>query len=226
MFLLTEFEHMEIHAKTLFTHDPDGRITHLNEPPYNIAPRFFLGRTKCGNVVRYLNTLNEHVKKTLDRLIRNNSHIHLEEIFRLLSEDGPINSVGIEPVYVFPDVRNRPTRAIRITDSNKSFLKPHFPYTFEELDVRNPCFAMLENDMAVAVCSSARQTSMAAEASLYTLEDFRGRAYGTDVCNAWAAEVQSQGRIAFYSAAWDNFSSQAVARKLLLIQYGVDIHIC
>ena len=59
----------------------------------------------------------------------------------------------------------------------------------------------------------------------YTLEDFRGKEYGIEVTNAGAIEIKNQNRIALYSTSFDNFSSQSIAKKLKLIQYGTDIHI-
>ncbi|MFC0392655.1 GNAT family N-acetyltransferase [Paenibacillus mendelii] len=75
----------------------------------------------------------------------------------------------------------------------------------------------------MSLCCSAVQTSIGAEASLRTAKEFRGKSYALDVTTAWAAEIQSQGRIALFSTAWNNFSSQTVARKLELKQYGVEL---
>ena len=60
---------MEIHVNVLFRHDVAGRITLINEPPYDVAPRIFIGGTKGGTVVRYLNTLGEDVAKELEQVI-------------------------------------------------------------------------------------------------------------------------------------------------------------
>jgi hypothetical protein len=223
--LLTELELMEIQVNVLFQHDSSGRMTHVNEHPHDIAPRFFLGATKYGNVIRYLNALEGDIVKELEQLINTDSSVNLAEIIRILSQDQQIRSVEMGPAFLFPEVRNRFTKAIQITPSNKELLKPNFPFTFDELEYKQPCFAVIENDIAVSVCCSARQTSEAAEASLATIVDYRGKAYGVDVSNAWAAQLQSQNRLALYSTSWNNFASQTVAKKLQLIQYGIDIHI-
>lgn len=216
---------MEIHVNVLFKHNEKGKITLINEPPHNAAPRLFIGATKEGNVVRYHHSLGDDVVKELESVIKENPSSYLAEIIRILNHDQEINDVGIGPAYVFPNMRNRATTAIQVTPSNKEILKPHFPYTFEEFEYKQPCYAIVHNEIAVALCCSARETSKAAEASLFTLEEFRGKGYGVEVAKAWAADVQKQGRTALYSTSWDNFSSQTVAKKLQLIHYGTDITI-
>ena len=74
-------------------------------------------------------------------------------------------------------------------------------------------------------CYSARLTGRAAEAGVETLETHRGRGYAPAVVAAWAHAVRETGRIPFYSTSWDNLASQAVARKLGLVQYATDLSI-
>lgn len=99
-------------------------------------------------------------------------------------------------------------------------LKPHFLYTFEDFEFKQPCFVIIEDDLPVSICCSARQNSTAGEASVFTHEEYRGRGYGVEVANAWAVKVQKQGRIALYSTSWDNFASQSVVRKLQLVLWN------
>jgi predicted GNAT family acetyltransferase len=94
-----------------------------------------------------------------------------------------------------------------------------------EWDAHQPCFAVVVDGRTVSVCNTARFTARAAEAGLATAEKFRGRGYGPRVTAAWAAAVRAEGRIPLYSTWWANAASQAVARKLGLRQYAVDLHI-
>lgn len=224
--MLSEIELMEHHVNVLFKHDFENRVTVINEPPYDVAPRIFIGGTNLGSLVRYSNTLEEDLVEKLEQAIGTKPGAELGEVINVLSSDRQINNLWIYPAYVFPDVRDRAdTQAIQVTHENKEMLKPYFPYTFEDFEYKQPCFVIVEENMPVSICCSARKTTKADEASVYTLEDYRGRGYGIDVTNAWATEVQKQGRIALYSTSWDNFASQSVARKLNLLQYGTDIHI-
>ncbi|WP_325166656.1 GNAT family N-acetyltransferase [Viridibacillus soli] len=161
----------------------------------------------------------------LEQVIGTNPGAYLGELISVLSIDRQLINLWIGPAYVFPDVRDRAhTQAKQVTHENKELLKLYFPYTFEDFEYKQPCFVIVEDNIPVSICCSARSSTKADEASVFTHEDYRGRGYGIDVTNAWAAEVQKQGRIALYSTSWDNFASQSVARKLKLLQYGTDIH--
>jgi RimJ/RimL family protein N-acetyltransferase len=222
--MLTDLELMELHVNVLFKHNTENRITVVNEPPFEDAPRIFVGGTNSGKVVRYSNTLNANLVKELKKAIGTNSSINLGEIINILSMNRQFNDLSIGPAYVFPDVSDRThTQTLQVTYENKELLKPYFPYTFEDFEYKQPCFVIVKDNIPVSICCSARKTEKADEASVFTHEEFRGKGYGIDVTKAWAAEVQKQGRIALYSTSWDNFSSQSVAKKLKLHHYGTDI---
>jgi hypothetical protein len=222
--LLSELEVMEQHVKVLFKHDDENRMTVVNEPPFDAAPRIFVGGTRQGNVIRYSNTLSESLVEKLEHRINTDSGIDLGKVMGVLSTDRQITNFWTGPAFLFPDVRSKSTQAIQITESNKELLHSYFPDFLDELEFTQPCFAVVRNGSAVSLCCSARQTFAGAEASLQTAESFRGKGYAAEVSIAWAAEVQKQGRIALYSTSWDNLASQSVARKLHLVQYGTDIH--
>ncbi|WP_260867142.1 GNAT family N-acetyltransferase [Paenibacillus sp. Y412MC10] len=223
--MLADLELMEHHVKVLFKHDNENRMTAVNEPPYDDAPRIFIGGTKQGYIVRYSNTLKVSLVEKLETYKGTNPGDHLVDVINVLVTDRPINNLWIGPAYVFPNAKSRSCpKAIQVTHENKELLKDHFRFTFEDFEYKQPCFVIMDEGIPVSICCSARQTSKADEASVFTHENYRGRGYGIEVSNAWAAEVQKQGRIALYSTSWDNFASQSVAKKLKLIQYGTDIH--
>lgn len=223
--MLSDLELMKHHVNVLFKHNTENRITVVNEPPYDVAPLIFIGATRDGSVVRYLNSLSAQFVERVEHVIRENP-TNLTEVIKVLSLDCTLNELSFGPTYAFPNFRDKSSsKAIKVTYENKELLKSHFPYTFENFDYKQPCFVIVEDNLVVSICCSARQTSKADEASVYTHEDYRGKAYGADVTTAWAAEVQNQGRIALYCASWDNFASQSLARKLQLVQYGTDIQL-
>ncbi len=229
-FLQSDHELMEVQANVLFNHNEDGRMTTINEPSAKSAPRFFMGITKQGHVVRYHETLVEDVKNELERFVEKApwldapNRVNIADIIRILSKDGPVEHVYLGPTYVFPDMRGRSSQAIKITQMNIELLEPYFSDFVNDVILGQPAYAVVQNQSVVSLCSSARSSSIAAEASLHTAPDFRGRGYGMEVTAAWAAEIQNQGRMALYSTAWNNFASQAVAKKLKLRQYGMDLN--
>jgi RimJ/RimL family protein N-acetyltransferase len=223
---LSDLELMELHVKVLFKHDLENRITVVNETPFEAAPKIFIGGTKQGNVIRYSYNLNPRMLKDLERILETEQGTPLTQIINLITKEHQLTHVWMGPAYVFLNVVEKPScKVIEVTLENKELLKPAFPYTFENFEYKQPCFAIVEDNVIVSLCCSARITSQAAEASLFTHEQYRGKAYAIDVAKAWAAAVQKQGKLALYSTSWDNFASQSVARKLQLVQYGTDIHI-
>jgi predicted GNAT family acetyltransferase len=94
-----------------------------------------------------------------------------------------------------------------------------------ELNSWQPYLAIIEDSQAVAICRSVRVSSRAHEAGVNTLIGYRRRGYATAVVAAWALAVRALNRIPLYSTSWNNVASQGVARRLGLVQYGVDYHV-
>ncbi len=85
--------------------------------------------------------------------------------------------------------------------------------------------AALEDSKAVSVCASVRLTPRAHEAGVSTHPDFRGRGHAARAARAWARLVRHLRRIPLYSTSCDNVASLALARKLGLREFGVDLHL-
>ena len=94
-----------------------------------------------------------------------------------------------------------------------------------ELNSWQPYLAIIEDSQAVSICRSVRLSSRAHEAGVDTLTGYRRRGYAMSVVAAWALAVRALNRIPLYSTSWDNVASQGVARRLGLVQYGVDYHV-
>ncbi|MCU9614831.1 GNAT family N-acetyltransferase [Caldibacillus lycopersici] len=226
MIILSNVETMRHHVHVLYKHNEENRITVINEPPYDDAPLLFIGHTSQGNIVRYSNVLSNDKIRQLEQIFAAQPLPEFTDHLQILQNYLGAQHVQYGPAYIFPENRNYPfSKAIQITNENKELIKPYYQYTYEDFPWKQPCFVMLENNEPVSICCTARQTEIACEASVYTQEDYRGRGYSLEVVNAWANTVQKQGRIALYSTSADNLASQAVARKLGLVQYGVDIQI-
>jgi hypothetical protein len=186
---------------------------------------FFLGRTKEGNVLRFNANFPESFKEELKvNLNLYQANVDLAKLMMTLNKLKTISNIWIGPAYVFPEEFMMSSNAVKITKENIGLLQKGFPNLITELEWRQPVFAIIEDGIAVSVCCSARKNINAMEASVETLEGYQGKGYGTESVIAWARESRKNGLIPLYSTSWDNFSSQAIAKKLNLYRYGIDLH--
>ncbi|GAB6477696.1 GNAT family N-acetyltransferase [Bacillus cereus group sp. MYBK71-2] len=223
---LSELDLIVIQVEVLFVHNQVGKIKYVNEQGNTKAPRFFLGRTREGSITRYHCDLDDETVGKIEKLIREPSnHIEIAKIIHVLNEERTVKNIWMGPAFMFSNNLHKPTRTIQITEKNKELLRENFPNLIEQMEWRQPYFAIVKNEKVVSICCSARSTPVAAEASVETLVEFQGNGYGTDVVTAWAISIQEENRVPLYSTSWDNYASQEVARKLKLINYGMNLHI-
>jgi hypothetical protein len=230
---LTDHELMKAQVEALFTHDAGGRILRTNEPRSMPAPRFFLGRTGCGNVWRVRQDLPPRIARALENRAAaepvaedlDAPPLQVERYCALLREHGEIQSIFAGAAFRFPEIILPPEQVVKISPANSILLVRGFGPAAGELQGRFPWFAVVEDGVAVSVCFSARITTRVAEAGVQTLEPFRGRGYAARAVAGWARAVRERGRIPLYSTSWENTASRAVARKLGLILYGADFSI-
>jgi GNAT acetyltransferase len=223
-------ELMGLRADTLFTYDARGRMVRSNEPQGRPAPRLFVGCTVSGTVVRFGEAVPDALVCRLAEIIESQSLIGtlqmppavLTAVRETLEQHAPVRGEGGGPAYRFPGVLVPSSEVVQVTDANVELACDTYPWLLEELADWWPCFAVLCEGAAVSVCFSSRIGAAAAEAGVDTLPAFRGRGYAATVTAAWGASVRGTGRIPLYSTSWDNVASQAVARRIGLIMFGVD----
>src|SRR4051812_36180112 len=56
---------MRLHVDALFTHDARGDMLRVNEPNGAVAPRFFLGQTTEGLLLRFRGDVGEKMRREL-----------------------------------------------------------------------------------------------------------------------------------------------------------------
>jgi len=189
---------LELHAEALFVHDARGRITYVNEPGGARAPRCFASRARdgSGEVVRLRDDVAER----------------------------PTELAPSGPAYAFPD--ELPAAEVALLGPGDfervrelGWERAEFARDFA---VRAPFCALIEGELAIALCFSARLTPRAAEAGVTTHPAHRRRGHGAAVVAAWARAIRATGRVPLYSTSWDNLASQALARRLGLACYAED----
>ncbi|WP_440117951.1 GNAT family N-acetyltransferase [Paenibacillus sp. QZ-Y1] len=221
---ISPMDMMKIQADTLYTMDDQKRLLRINEPDGGQAPALFIGITSAGSCSYY----HEQLPSTLIEELGCESGLSLDipKLIRRVETFKPIKSVWMGPAYTFPENCGKWHAKVQLIDRHRAFLlSEHFPELIERLHEKMPVAAYVMQDSAIAVCCSARVSTQGAEASLYTAPDFRGQGYAAEAVKCWQHHVKESGRIPIYSTSWDNTASQTVARKLGLIQFGVDFSI-
>jgi hypothetical protein len=228
----SDLELLALQAETLFVHTA-GKLLYINEPERPEAPRFFLGRTREGNLYRFRHDLPEDIVTRLEHYARiepspQNLHDPTQELAAfqsILDKLHPVEKLWSGPAFRFPEEIAWPTGVVPVTEANQDILQGEFAWLRACLPAKQPCAAVVEDGRAVSVCHSSRTSQRAAEAGLETLSTHRGRGYAAATTQAWAILVRRVGRVPLYSTSWDNLASQGVARKLGLILYGADFHL-
>ena len=145
---------LRLQVDALFTHDPDGRIRWTNEPGETPAPRFFLGRTREGNLWRFRYDVPLGAERGLETLLAEEpvtddlrrEPAHLDAYRALLREHTPIPCEESGPAYYFPPEIEAPSNAILITPANVEHVLPEMrtpdddPFGIKNgLDAGSPC---------------------------------------------------------------------------------------
>ena len=239
MNLASHLQLMTIQASTLFVCDADGRLRYNGEPGYEEAeleqaPRFFMGRTREGNVWRFRYDLHDDLMRDLERLCRSelvvanlaDPPMNAAAIRAALEAHAPITEEVRGPAYWIPD-SVQPQVGVEValvSEANKHLLERNFPWmlTSRSRYKIGPVTVAVVQGNAVSICHCARLTELAAEAGVETVEAARGHGYAGAVVAGWAAAVRQRGLVPLYSTSWENMASQGVARKLGMVRYGDD----
>jgi hypothetical protein len=217
----------ELHLRTCFVLNVDGRIVSTREPSGSRGPFFTLvrGSTGCAWAVRA--DVPADIASELDRIAEDEPPIldfrappvNVQLYLRVL-ESLRNTSQSAGPAFSFPDFLLESNDAV-IVESESLFERNFRGWVPGEIEAgRAPALAILENGCAVSICFCARRSESAAEAGVETAEAFRRKGLGAKVTAAWAVAVRSTGRIPLYSTSWTNQASLGIARKLNLIPYA------
>lgn len=218
---------MRLHAHALFTHDAAGRMLRVNEPNGAAAPRFFLGHTAAGDLLRFRADVSDATVRALTDAWRATPAGVLDPApyEAVLARAAPVERVWSGPAFTFPDDLPSPAGTLPITAANADLLRAHLPQWLGDVGVSVPMYAVVADGHAVSVCASVRTTPHANEAGVETAPAYRGRGYAAAAAAAWALAIRAEGRVPLYSTSWDNAASRAVARTLRLHPFGSDLHI-
>lgn len=233
----SDLQLMDLQVSTLFVCDANGRLRYINEPGYaeaelDPAPRFFMGRTKEGNVWRFRHDLPNDLVHDLEQVCRSEPvamnlaavPMNAAGIRTVLHAHAPITHEERGPAYWIPDSVQAPPAVVLISEANAHLLAANFPWKLTSRSgfKSGPLAATIVRGSAVSICYCARLTALAAEAGVETVEAARGHGYASAAVAGWTSAVRQRGLVPLYSTSWENVASQGVARKLGMVRYGDD----
>ena len=227
-------ELMRLHVEALFTHDVNGRLLRVNEPNGASAPRFFLGRTADGCMLRFRHDVADDLRRMLEAAVAEDvalrgeaarSPVDPARYEAILARFAPVERTETGPAFGFPPELPAADGTVLVTEANARLLHPLLVPWDPDVQHSQPLIVLPVDGQAVAVCGSVRRTAGAHEAGVETVPAFRGRGYAARVAAGWARAVRELDRVPLYSTSWQNAASRAVARKLGLIPFGSDLHI-
>jgi hypothetical protein len=218
--------------ETLFTLDEQGRPLAHNGPQGARAPRFFLSRTATEQICCFRADVPASTSARLRRLAAEApgtaadppDAAWVRALRAALAADAPVQSWYAGPCYYASAPVADHGETVQVHAGNAALLRS-FPDIARELQEQRPCFAVVEEGRAVAVCYSSRRGTRAAEAGVNTLPAFRRRGLAAAVTAAWARAIAAEGLLPLYSTSWENTASQGVARALGLRFYTAELHL-
>jgi hypothetical protein len=234
-----DHELMRMHVEALYRLDPRSRLTAVRYWSGGEAPRFFLGRTRLGNVSRFRADLAEPLIAQLERLAQSEPG-DPADLAALLPEPGqrthylaalsaqaPIARIWAGPAYwAAPEALPQlSAQAVAIGEDNADLLHGGFESWLADVPHQRPFMAIVDDRQVVSVCASVRVTAAAHEAGVETLPARRRRGHARDAVAAWIHAVRSVGATPLYSTSWENSASRGVAAALGLSLFGVDFHV-
>jgi hypothetical protein len=226
-------ELMRLHVEALFTHDSAGRLVRVNETNGAHAPRFFLGHTADGDVLRFRHDVDDELRAALEAAARECSRRGRTQdvppdatpFAAILARAAPVEHTWCGPAFTMPPALAVPNGVIRVVEANASLLETHLERWLPDVPSCQPMLAVALERCAVAVCCSVRVTCDAHEGGVDTAPAFRRRGLAARVVAAWALAVRELDRVPLYSTSWRNEASRGVARTLGLVHFGSDLHI-
>ena len=173
-------ELMRLHVEALFTHDALGQLLRGNEPSGADAPRFFLGRTADGSVIRFRHDVDDNMRRELEAAANHDTATALDSPANasryegILARAAPVRNTWAGPAFSFPAGLSAPSDSILVTDDSVQVLDAYLRDWIADARIGEPMFAQLVDGHAVSVCCTVRRTGEAHEAGVETVPAFRG----------------------------------------------------
>ena len=236
--LPSELDLLDIEIGTIWRVDGQRRLL-LDPGQEGPVPLLVVGVWQEERIMATANDLSEAIHTALAEIV--NSGETSPEPFvapsylqagadALAHSHGPVMIEGGPSFTIPPGTRNSSSAVIHTECANPSaaFLTtPPAETRWEPDEWRHlltgdlgPWAMAALDERIVSICHSARLTSRAAEAGVWTDPAFRGKGHAAAVTAAWADLIRPSGLHIFYSTSSANLSSQRVASRLNLRPIG------
>jgi hypothetical protein len=199
-----------------FQTDERGRLV-------GAAPHFYLLRTPQEVICRFHADLTDDVVLRLEAFSQRErgrpaqwQSEYGDYLTALAAPNLRVAAMRAGPLYTFTDDIAPSVICTAINESNSYLLHNGLEEWLPDVAIGHPFFAAIEDDRAVAVCTTVIASQDAHEAGVETLAAHRGRSFAADVVVAWACAVRKLGAVPLYATTFDNISSQRVAQRLSL----------
>ncbi len=198
--------------------DPRGRLIRIAAAATEEIPRLSVCHYSGAWTRFYRADVPQDIVDDLDKLSDLTCFENPDQVRRVLARQSLSLDVWIGTSYVFPAAP--PIAACPDVTRLEAVDRPMATGLDSDLpSSERPVFAIVVDGRIVATCVSARENEVAAEAWVQTSPDYRRRGLARQVTAAWARDVVTQGKIAFYSHRRDNLASRGVAASLGLTRF-------
>jgi len=191
----------------------EGLLVRIPGPRPDDIARVYVYRHQDGYALYLRHDLPVPIRERIQALGPEVAFRDREAVKSLLAKAGPCKNVFQGQTYLFPDTLGPDLfpDAMCLMEAQRPLMEAYHP----GMNVTDwTTYAVIRDGRIVSTCTSAREDEQAGEAYVYTVPAYRGQGYGRQVTAVWAHHLRGQGKIAFYSHAWDNPASQGVARSL------------
>jgi GNAT superfamily N-acetyltransferase len=187
------------------------------------APHFYLLRTPQEAICQFHADLDDDVVLRLEAFSQRKrgrpaqwQSEYGDYLTALAAPNLRVAAMRAGPLYIFPDDIATSGACTAINERNSYLLHSGLEEWLPDVAVGHPFFAAVEDDRAVAICTTVIASQHAHEAGVETLAEYRAKGFAADVVAAWARAVRKLGAVPLYATTFDNISSQRVAQRLSL----------
>jgi RimJ/RimL family protein N-acetyltransferase len=211
----------------------DGALVCTNSWERRPAPRFHLILSAPGPLIRFRGDVPAGVARRLEALAAAETWdpdlagppATLAAYVEALETQAPVTSIWSGPAFAMLHDIHAWAPVVDISEANAGLLTGKLAEWVPDIPYRHPFVAVAHDAKAVSLCASVRISPAVHCAGVETHPEHRQRGHALAAVSGWAHAVQQLGATPFYSTAWENLASRAVANRLGFQHVASDFHI-